>query len=223
MPDPAGSVRLLLPSPGAAAIVLPTWNGNEFRNEDGSRPVIRTVTPRYHRPGDDEIDGDEMDVDVVIHGDTPLSTWATAAGEGAPVALSGPGRGYEIDDQAAGFLLAGDESALPAMAQLMEEIPAAIPLTVIVEVADPSARVALPDRSDVEVTWLDLPAGSPPGAAMVEAVNGTDIADDVHIWVAGEAAAVQALRRHLLQERSIPRSRAVIRGYWKHGRDGAGS
>jgi NADPH-dependent ferric siderophore reductase len=53
---------------------------------------------------------------------------------------------------------------------------------------------------------------------MVDLVEATDITDQTWVWVAGEAAAVQAIRRDLLGERSIPRSRAVIRGYWKHGR-----
>jgi NADPH-dependent ferric siderophore reductase len=40
------------------------------------------------------------------------------------------------------------------------------------------------------------------------------------VWVAGEAAAVQRIRRHLFDERRIPRSQTSVRGYWKHGRAG---
>lgn len=218
MPDPAGSVRLLLPEPGAGTIDMPEWNGNEFRHADGSRPMIRTLTPRHHRPSEDE-----LDVDVVIHGNTPLATWATSATVGTPVAMSGPGRGYGIDSSAARFVLVGDESAVPAIAQLMETIPQGTPVTVIVEMADPSARIPLPDRGGVQVAWLDLPADEAPGTAMDEAVRAADISDETNIWVAGEAAGVQAIRRHLFDGRSVPRSRAVVRGYWKHGRDGAGS
>ena len=42
---PAASIRILLPRPLSDEVVLPVWNGNEFLDEDGSRPVIRTVTP----------------------------------------------------------------------------------------------------------------------------------------------------------------------------------
>lgn len=213
-PDPAGSVRLLLPEPGDRSIASPVWDGNEFRREDGSRPVLRTLTPRHHRPDDAE-----LDVDVVIHGPTPLATWARSSIPGTPVALSGPGRGYEIDTRASGFLLVGDESARPAIAQLMEVIPAPLPLRVVVEVGEPSGRVALPARPGAEVTWLDQAVSGSPGAAMVEAVRTTEVSDETRIWVAGEAAAVQAIRRDLLEDRSVPRSRAVIRGYWKHGRE----
>lgn len=213
LPDPAGSVRLLLPDPGARSLTTPRWDGNEFRRDDGSRPVLRTVTPRHHRP-----DEAELDVDVVLHGPTPLATWARSATRGTPVALSGPGRGYAIDPRAGDLLLVGDESALPAIAQIMEAVPESVPLRVVVEVGEPSGQVPLPDRSHTEVTWLDQPATGPPGGAMVDLVEATDISDQTWVWVAGEAAAVQAIRRDLLGERSIPRSRAVIRGYWKHGR-----
>lgn len=92
MPEPAGSVRLLLPEPGTDEIGLPEWNGNEFLHADGSRPVLRTLTPRHHRSA-----ADELDVDVVLHGDAPLSSWAARAEPGSPVAVSGPGRGFAID------------------------------------------------------------------------------------------------------------------------------
>lgn len=216
MPELAASVRLLLPAPEADTITLPTWNGNEFRKADGSRPALRTLTPRYHRPLDQE-----LDVDVVLHGDTPLATWAATAEPGSPVALSGPGRGYEIDPRATDFLLLGDESALPAIAQLLEHLPAPARVNVLVEVADPAGRLAFPDRPGLDVTWLDQPDSDQPGAILVEAVKAATISTDTHIWVAGEAAAVQAIRRHLFEERSLPRSRAVVRGYWKLGRNSA--
>lgn len=218
MPELAASVRLLLPAPGADTITLPTWNGNEFRNADGSRPALRTLTPRYHRPRDQE-----LDVDVVIHGDTALATWAATAEPGTSVAMSGPGRGYEVDPRATDFLLLGDESALPAIAQLLEHLPAPARVTAMVEVADPTGRLALPARPGLDVTWLDQPDPDRPGAALVEAAHTATISTDTHVWVAGEAAAVQAIRRHLFEERSLPRSRAVVRGYWKHGRNRARS
>ena len=214
---PAASVRLLLPSPGTSELVMPAWNGNEFLMPDGTRPTIRTLTPRRL-----DADEHELDVDVVLHDGGALSSWAEAARPGAPVAIAGPGRGYEIDPAATGFLLAGDETALPAIAQLLEHLPVAITARVVVEVADPAARLPLP--GDPDVTWCDLPPGAPPGDALVPAVAA--IADDVDpstkVWVAGEAAAVQRIRKLLFQDRGIPRSQAAIRGYWKHGRAGDG-
>ena len=36
--------------------------------------------------------------------------------------------------------------------------------------------------------------------------------------MAGEAAAVQRIRRHLFEDRGLTRAQATVRGYWKRGR-----
>jgi NADPH-dependent ferric siderophore reductase len=180
--EPAASVRVLLPEP--AGLVIPQWNGNEFLLPDGRRPRIRTVTPRYVR-------ANELDVDVVVHDDSPLTEWAT---HGTVAAVSGPGRGYEIDPAATDFLLAGDETAGPAISQLLEHLPATVKVRVVIEARDN-------DCDD-----------------FVAAVAATEIGPDTVVWVAGEAAAVQRVRKDLFEGRGIPRSRATIRGYWKQGR-----
>jgi NADPH-dependent ferric siderophore reductase len=69
-------------------------------------------------------------------------------------------------------------------------------------------------------TWLELPAGAPPGDRLVHAVVTAELDPNVRVWAAGEAAAMQRIRRHLFDERGLPRSQVVVRGYWKHGRGG---
>ena len=214
-PLPAGSVRLLIPDAPGAELVLPAWDGNAFRHLDGRRPVVRTLTPLRHDP-----DLGELDVDVVLHERGPLSAWAAAAQPGDPAALSGPGRGYAIDPDAVAFVLAGDESAIPAIGLLADALPPAVRATVIVEVSHPDARLILTDRTDVDVRWVDLPAEAAPGAALVPAVIDADITSATRVWVAGEAAAVHRIRHHLFDDCGISRSRATVRGYWKHGRSG---
>ncbi len=216
--QPAASVRLLLPSGGE--LVMPGWNGNEFLLADGRRPVIRTLTPLRFDPA-----GLRLDVEIVLHQAGAASAWARAAQPGNEAALSGPGRGYPIDADAPGFLLAGDESAIPAIGQLLEVLPGDKPVRVVVEVADPDARLDLPAHPGATVEWYDLPAGAPPGDALVAAVTaatGAGLPAGTRIWAAGEAAAVQRIRRHLFEECGLPRSQAWVRGYWKHGRAGDG-
>lgn len=211
---PAASIRVLLPRSGSDE--LPRWEGNEFRWPDGSRPAIRTLTPRRVDTGSPE--DAEVDVDVVLHGTGALSSWASAVSPGAPAAVSGTGRGYEVDPSAPWFLVAGDETALAAIAVLLEALPASATVQVVVEVADPSARLELPSHPGADVAWAVLPAGARPGAALFEAVQRADVPQEGRVWIAGEAAGVQRIRKHLFDERGLPRSRAVIRGYWKVGR-----
>jgi NADPH-dependent ferric siderophore reductase len=213
--QPAASVRLLLPPPGSTGLLMPAWNGNEFLLPDGTRAAIRTLTPLRSDP-----DAHTLDLEIVIHDGGALTAWVATVGPGDEAALSGPGRGYPIDPDAPAFLLAGDESALPAIGQVLDALPPGRPVRVIAEVAQPDARLDLPAGTggDRTVEWCDLPAGAPPGDTLVAAVTAADIPAGTRIWAAGEAAAMQRIRRHVLDERGIPRSETWIRGYWKHGR-----
>ena len=212
---PAASVRLLLPDSGGHVLVMPAWNGNEFLLPDGRRPAIRTLTPRRVDTG-----ALELDLEIVVHGRGVASEWSQAARVGDTAAVSGPGRGYVIDPEAPAFLLGGDESAIPAISQLLEALPAGTPVQVYIEVSQPDARVTLPDHPDATVEWCDLAQDGTSGAALVAAVAGADLIPGVRVWVAGEAAAVQRIRRYLFEERQLSRAQATVRGYWKHGRAG---
>lgn len=212
---PAASVRLLIPSPGSRELVMPSWTGNEFLLPDGRRPTIRTFTPRRVDPV-----ALELDLEIVIHGDGATSDWADTAEPGDPAAISGPGRGYVIDRDAPGFCLAGDETAIPAISQLLAALPPDRPVQVYIEVAHPRARLALADHPRATVQWFDLPPGASPGDRLVTAVIDADLTPGTRIWVAGEAAAVQRIRRHLFEDRGLSRAHTAVRGYWKHGRSG---
>lgn len=214
--EPAASVRLLIPSKGTDELIMAEWNGNEFLLPDGRRPLIRTFTPRRLRT-----DPAELDLDVVLHGDEGASGWAAGVGLGDPAAISGPGRGYEVDPAADPLLLLGDETAIPAIAQLLEVVPTDIRIVAHIEVARPDARIDLPEHSNATATWHDLPPGAPPGAAMASALEAEDIGPRMRVWAAGEAAGVQRIRKHL-RARDLDREHATVRGYWKVGRAGPG-
>lgn len=215
--EPAASVRLLLPEPGERRPAQPAWNGNEFLLADGRRPLIRTLTPRRF-----DAEALELDLEVVIHGDGAASAWAEAATSGDEVAVSGPGRGYGVDPDASSFLLAGDETAIPAISQLLEVLDAEVSVRVRIEVAAPTGRLELPQHPGAQIEWCDLAAGATPGDALVVAVRAAQPTAEEKVWVAGEAAAVQRIRRHLFEERGLTRSSVHVRGYWKTGRSESG-
>ena len=216
--EPAASVRVLLPTAAGVELVVPEWAGNEFLLPDGQRPTIRTLTPRRV-----DADRSELDVEVVIHGGGAASQWAKTARSGDLAAVSGPAHGYNIDADSPSFFLAGDETAIPAISQLLECLPAGRSIHAEIEIAVPEARIALPERPGATVRWLVLPSGATPGTALVEAVRDTELDPGSRVWVAGEAAAVQRIRRELFEARGLPRPQASIRGYWKHGPRGRAS
>lgn len=229
VPEPAASVRLLLPTAATLGpdgdLILPTWVGNEFLLPDGSRPPIRTLTPRHLDPA-----AGTLAVEVVDHGTGLASGWAAAARPGSPAAVSGPGSGYRIEADAPAFLLAGDETALPAIATLTEamrdRLDARVPVEVHLELVDPEACPELTGPPRMAVHRHRARSGAPPGDVLVDAVDAAlgsgTLPTGVRVWAAGEAAAVQRLRRSCFERHAIPRAHASIRGYWKHGRTASG-
>ena len=207
VPDPAASVRLLVPWPGED-FELPTWNGNEFLLADGRRPALRTFTPVA-------VDGEHLTIDIVRHPGGAISEWAETASAGDPCAVSGPGRGETIDESAARYVLLGDETAIPAIEQLLGAIPAGTRVETHIEIVDDTARLDLPPHPDASTQWHVADPADPPGSTLRRAITEVAVDDGTRVWAAGEAAAVQAIRKHLFDERDTPRSHTTIRGYWK--------
>ncbi|MGW7468887.1 siderophore-interacting protein [Streptomyces xantholiticus] len=176
-------------------------------------PANRTYTVRSwdaaHR---------ELTIDFVVHGDEGLAgPWAARARVGDTMRFLGPGGGYAPSPEADWHLLAGDESALPAIAAAMERMPAGAVVHAFVEVAGPDdeQKTATPDGT--EITWLHR-GERPVGGALVEAVTALDFPEGkVCAFVHGEAACVKELRRLLRMERQIPKDQLSISGYWRLG------
>ena len=196
-------VKLLFPAGGAT---YPEPFDMERIREEFPReqwPVTRTYTVRHW-----DAEHREMTLDFVIHGDEGLAgPWAQRVRPGETVLFMGPGGAYAPDTTADWHLLAGDESALPAIARSLE-------------VDGPEEEQKI--DSDVEVVWLHR-GDRPVGRALVEAVRALDFPEGrLHAFVHGEAACVKELRRYLRVEREIPREDLSISGYWRlgHNEDG---
>lgn len=209
--DPGAGMRLLLPPAPDRPIDRPVWNGNAYFAEDGSRPPIRTMTPLDQDPA-----AGRLAFEVVRHDGGLLTPWVDAVALGGQVAVSGPSRGYLLDPGVSAVIYAGDESALPAIAQLVRSAPDDVAVHVVIELRDREARVTLADRPALTVEWLT--AEDRPGDALVAAVAALDLGDERPLWAAGEAAAMQRIRTEVVRPRDMSRAAAHVRGYWKHGR-----
>ena len=176
-------------------------------------PAVRTYTIRNWLP---EIP--EMWIDFVVHGDSGVAgPWAAGARPGDPVRFMGPGGGYAPDAAAGWHLLAGDESALPAIAAALSGMPAGAPVRAFIEVEGPDEEQKLETEAVAEVVWLHR-GDRPVGELLVAAVRECEFpAGQVHAFVHGEAAFVQDLRGYLRREREIPLDQLSISGYWRRG------
>ncbi|MFJ7250341.1 siderophore-interacting protein [Kitasatospora sp. NPDC098652] len=177
------------------------------------RPVTRTYTVRAW---DQALH--ELTVDFVVHGDEGLAgPWAARVQPGETVRFLGPGGGYAPDADADWHLLAGDESALPAIAAALERMPADAVVHAFVEVADAAEEQKLRSPARAAVHWLHRGA-RPVGQALVEAVGALEFpAGTVSAFVHGEAGFVKDLRYLLRVERGVPRERLSVSGYWRLG------
>ncbi|MCP3817181.1 siderophore-interacting protein [Streptomyces sp. A3M-1-3] len=160
----------------------------------------------------------ELTVDFVVHGDEGVAgPWAARVQPGETARFLGPGGGYAPDPAAGWHLLVGDESALPAIAASLEQMPSGAVVHAFVEVADAQDEQKIASPDGTEITWLHR-GERPVGEALVAAVRELAFpAGDVHAFVHGEAGFVKQLRRHLRLDRAIPRERLSISGYWRLG------
>ncbi|MBG5155199.1 siderophore-interacting protein [Pseudomonas aeruginosa] len=227
--------------------------------EPARRPPLRTYTIRALRA-----EQEEVDVEFVLHGENgPASAWATHARIGDRLQLAAPNRqygddpgGYEWKPPAGvrHILLIADETALPAVAGILEELAGEAEPPVVeafLEVPGEADILDLPAIPGARLHWLPRhQAGihSRNGERMIEAarqarlperevaggaaqeLEDIDVDEEIlwelaspesgsfYAWVAGESAAVMAIRRYLVQERGIDKRHLTLMGYWRLGK-----
>ena len=210
-------VKLVLPPAGAPYAAPFDMDVVQSEHPRELWPCLRTYTVRGWDPATGE-----LVLDVVVHGDEGLAgPWAAAARPGDLVQLLGPGGAYAPSGDVDWHLLAGDETALPAIAASLERLPAGAVARVFVEVADAAEEQPLPLPAGVQLTWVHR--AELPGAALVAAVRGAELPEgSLHAFVHGEAGFVRELRRFLRVERSVPREQLSASGYWRLGRTDEG-
>ena len=199
-------------------VVAPTLDGSALRpaqdvelflREDTGRRVKRRYTIRQARP-----DAGEIDLDVLVHGHGPGSAWGATVTSGSEVEFAGP-RGKLDLTPAAWHLLAGDESALPAIAAICEALPSGEPAIAVIEVTDAADEVALP----ADVQWVHRGAIAPGSADLLaQALHRLDLpAGAGHGYLMGETRAMVTLRG-VVETIGIAHEAIFVKGYWNLGR-----
>jgi len=213
---PAEHIKLFLPPPGESEPVVPTWGPKGPEIPPGKpAPLSRTYTPRRWNP-----DRCELEVHIMTHSGGPGATWAKMAKPGDPVVVGGPGRPYQPVEGAKWYLIAGDESALPAICTILESLAEGVRAIVYIEVSDPAEQIPVETKADARITWIhrEGQAWDVPGQLLVQAVCSAELPGGLGaVWIGCEAGQMRAIRRHLLYERGFQREALCTRGYWKLG------
>src|SRR5271169_1447612 len=142
-------VKLFFPHPGEEKPALPAPGPNGPVYADGVPPPARDYTPRRY-----DAAANALTIDFVLHGDGPAASWAEQARPGNFLGVGGPRGSFIVPDDFDWYLLAGDETALPAIGRRLEELPPGARAVVVVEVADAGDEQRFETRSRLDVQWL---------------------------------------------------------------------
>ncbi|WP_244830174.1 siderophore-interacting protein [Caballeronia sp. TF1N1] len=210
-------VKVFFPLPGEDKPAVPQAgpNGPVF-DPDKPRPVARDFTPRrFDRAAR------ELDLEFAMHEAGPATAWAAQAKPGQYLGIGGPRGSFVIPAQFDWHLLIGDETALPAIARRLDELPAGTRAATLIQAADPSAHIELDTRADLFAQWIYRSDSDDAQAALLHALRYTYLPEgDGCVWAAGEATLMRAVRQLLCNERGVDKRRIRASAYWKHGEQG---
>lgn len=172
---------------------------------EGSTGRIYTVAD--HRPG-------QLDLDIALHDSGVGSTWAMSCHPGDSVEVTEPHGLYAAPAGVPNQLLVADITGLPAVARILRGLVAGQRAEVVIVVTDRADELLLPSEGIVEVSWRIVADATGIAEALVTAVTSRDLTNR-YVWMAGEASASRAVRRHLRRELGWPQADFTTCGYWQ--------
>lgn len=178
-----------------------------FIDNGSEEPARRDYTPRHYDNA-----RRELTLEFVLHGDGPAAGWAAQAAPGQRVRIGGPRGSFLIPLDYAWHLLIGDETALPAIARRLEELPAGAKTVVVLEIAEEADRPKLTTAADVQWHWT---SDSEQTLAVLRDMALP--AGEGYAWAAGEAAEMAEVRRILVDEKGHDKRAIRAAAYWKRG------
>jgi NADPH-dependent ferric siderophore reductase len=209
----ADHIKAFFFAPGVTPELPPIGpNGAEFK--PGTRPEMRDYTPRYW-----SVEEGWIDLDFVLHGDGPASSWAANVRTGDTLVIGGPRGSQVVPLEFDWYLLAGDETALPAIGRRIEELPQGTKIFAVVEVENRAEEQTFETRADLTLIYVHR-NGAPAGSTSLvhDAIAAADLpAGDAYAYIAGEVTMARAVKAHLVNERGFNPEWVKAAGYWHLG------
>ena len=173
---------------------------------DGPQPAMRDYTPRRY-----DLSIGELDIDFVLHGDGPASTWAEQVQVGQHLYIGGPRGSMIVPDIFDSYLLIGDETAIPAIARRLEELPAGRKVLAVIEIADAAEQQVLSSAAKVEVIWVLRGQDD-----LLDVVRNLTLpSGTLYSFVATETKLSRQVRRVLLDTHKVNEEYLKAVGYWR--------
>ena len=200
-------VKLLFPQNAEQTAALETMVLGAGK-DNGPMPEMRDYTPRRY-----DLDALELDIDFVLHGDGPASTWAEQAQPGQFLHIGGPRGSMIVPDIFDSYLLIGDETALPAIARRLEGLAANRKALVVIEVENGAEQQVLESPAQVNVIWVLREGSKDNLLATVKQLHVPK--GNLYAWVATETKVSRQIRRVLLDEHGLDEQFVKAVGYWR--------
>lgn len=206
-------VRLLLPQNGEAPVWPTVGDDGRIQWPDEKNTAVRIYTIRNVDP-----ERGEVDIDFVLHeGETmPGATFGATAAAGDLIGIMGPGGGWM--PEATDLILAGDETALPAMLRIAEAAPAGTKVRFFGEVDSASEEQPIASAADIQTVWLHrngAAAGTMGSLQRLIRSLAPQCAAPTFIWVGCEKAEAVAIREYLKDELQYDRQCMRVGSYWE--------
>ncbi|MCW3154186.1 siderophore-interacting protein [Achromobacter spanius] len=208
-------VKLFFPADPTQPPALPNVGPDGVTFPDGvPKPAARDYTPRRF-----DAERRELEIEFVLHGDGPACMWAEQAQPGQQLGIGGPRGSFVVPKAFDWHVLIGDETALPAIARRLEELPAKAQALVLIEVPSAENEMPLASSANVSVRWLPR-NGTAPGYStlLLDAARELTLPDgEGYVWVAAESAVAKTVREIMVSRHAIDKSRIRAASYWKRG------
>lgn len=207
-------VKVFFPDEVTGQIAVPTMGEQGLQFPEGKKPVMRDYTPRAF-----DLSAKTLTIDFAIHDAGPVTTWAQQAKVGDQLALGGPRGSMVIPLAFDAYVFFGDDTALPAIARRLEELPAHAKALVVAEVDSAQDQIELHSAARLDVVWLHR-SGTPAGEAtlFLDALTRLQWPEgDSHTWIAAETSVARQLRKKLVEQYQLEKDWIKAAGYWQHG------
>lgn len=174
----------------------------------------RDYTPRFY-----DAAAGRLDVEFVIHDAGPATQWAEQAKVGQTLNIGGPRGSFVIPLAYDWYLFIGDDTALPAIARRLGELPAGARAVVLAEVDNAADQVTFESKANVTTAWAHR-NGAEAGTTDVLSRALADMklpAGDFYAWVACESLTAKGLRAQLVADHGANPKWMRAAGYWRRG------
>lgn len=164
-----------------------------------------------------DVERQEITIDFALHANAgPATRWAMDARAGDSVGILGPAANGP--KPAKFYVLAGDETALPGIARILESLPREAAGHAFVEVDTRADELPLQCPLSMMIHWLHR-NGAAPGtttllADAVSSIQWPQNREEAFFWGGCEHSAFSAIYRHLRKDIRLPRERFVFYSHW---------